>query len=352
MERDADIMELWDSPVFASKEMAAQIRQDLRSRSLEYAYHPMCGWRPYPNRKLPTIEINSHSLRSKELSAFNDYESTGFILGSSFAWGHGASANENIPAYLFEELIRSRSGRKIGFINLADRAYTGIEQIKSLLFTADEIKPDFVICIAGHNDIKAGYEDRYKRQAMDSRVVEFFDWGWRIKLHRQESYLQRLLTVLQKGRLKKRQFPESFYSFTSPAREEIPLKICLHKIDVLNMFCKEKNIKIMHILQPCLYLKKKPSASEQKFLKLEDPERIRFFIEQYAIFRKKIWDSADYAEQHPKVFFFDSNSIIEGLEEDLFFDESHFSDGGYRLWSEKVIGHLENLAFFDKALAD
>jgi len=341
-------MEQWDSPVFASMEMAAQIKRDLRSRSLEYAYHPMCGWRPYPNQKLPTIEINSHSLRSKELSAFNDYESTGFIVGSSFAWGLGASANEHIPAYLFEELIKSRSKRRIGFINLADQAYTGIEQIKSFLFTVDEVKPDFVICIAGHNDIKAGYEDTYKRHAMDTRVVEFFDWGWRIKLHRQASYLQRLLTVLQKGQLPKRRFSEDFYSFTSPGRAEIPLKICLHRIDVLSMFCKEKNIKILHVLQPCLYLKKKPSASEQKFLKTEAPEKIRFFIEQYAVFREKIWDNADYARQHPKVFFFDSNSIIEDREDDWFYDESHFSDGGYRLWSEKIIEQLETLAFFER----
>ncbi len=341
-------MEQWDSPVFASKKIAAQIRLDLRSRSLEYAYHPMCGWRPYPNQKLPTIEINSHSLRSKELSAFTDYESTGFILGSSFAWGLGASANANIPAYLFEELIKSRAKREIGFINLADQAYTGIEQIKSLLFTVDEINPDFVICIAGHNDIKSGYENTYKRHAMDTRVVEFFDWGWRIKLHRKDSYLRKLLVVLQKGQLKKRKFPESFYSFTSPGRAEIPLKICSHRIDVLNMFCKDKNIKIIHILQPCLYVKKKPSASEQKFLDMEDPERVRFFIDQYSIFREKIWNNADYVKQHPNIFFFDSNSIIEDRVDDLFYDESHFSDGGYRLWSEHVIEQLETLAFFDK----
>jgi hypothetical protein len=114
------------------------------------------------------------------------------------------------------------------------------------------------------------------------------------------------------------------------------------------MFCKEKNIKIIHILQPCLYLKKKPSPSEQRYLELEDKNKIAFFIEQYRLFREKIWCNPDYVKQHPRIFYFDSNAITENREDDLFFDESHFADGGYRLWSEQVITHLESLAFFDR----
>lgn len=340
-------MKEWRSGLFPDRETVRQIRGDLRSRTgLKYAFHPMFGWRPYPGQKCPTIEINGNSLRSKEISSFKDHDSVGLFIGGSFAWGYGVSSNEFTPAYLLEKMIYDRHRKRIGFINLADQMYSSVEQLKTFVFSIDELKPAFVICVSGHSDINVGYEGKYKRQDMDVRVAEFYEWGRRTKLYRKDSFLQRLITILKRGHWKKRQFPREYYSFGDPSPDEIPTKLYAHKIEVMSAVCQARGIKLIDILQPSLYLKKHRVGYERTCFESEDPRKVGFFVKQYAKLREAFWNNPELREEYGDIFF-DSNSFIENRDEELFFDNVHFTDKQYVFWTENVLNHLETISFFD-----
>ena len=122
-------MNRWESDCFPNEELAKIISDDIK-RSCQYRIHPLFGWRPLPNQKYQTLEINNRGLRSRVIDD-SDSQERCLILGGSVAWGFGSSSNDYTPAYLLEDCLREDYGLNMSVVNLADQVYSSIEEIKS-----------------------------------------------------------------------------------------------------------------------------------------------------------------------------------------------------------------------------
>lgn len=335
-------MDRWASDAFPSREAGSQVRDDVL-RSLQYTYHPLFDWRPLPNQTLPTVCIDAHGLRSVD-SPLRPADFRCVVVGGSFAWGFGASSNTTTPAALIAMKLSQSMGGTVTAVNLADQAYCSIQEIKSFVFTLDELQPDLVICVTGVNDAGRGRQGDYKREPRYVANCEFLNWGIRIGLLGQFAIpsmpsWKKAAKVLLRDHSCPPYPGQPFFSFTKPPQDEIPLTLLSHKVDLFFSICARRRTKLAFVLQPLLLFKQYPSTSEAaylRFIKAHDADSADHYFR--SISQMRTWFSE--AQGDEDATFIDSTPFFDDHPEAIFFDGMHVSDHGYSVWTEELCRRL------------
>lgn len=325
-------MDRWESDVFSDKQLSQVIFKDVKER-LKYRTHSLYGWRPLPNQKLQTIQINEHGLRSKRFSEINSSKRC-LVLGGSFAWGFGTSSNNYIPSYLIEEILKNDYGIDITFINMADQMYCSIEEIKSFVFSVDELKPTFILCITGYNDVARGFSGSYKFNDLNKREIEFFEWGKELGLIGETSRIKKLAKVILRGHKRMQNINNKFLSFEIPDSNDIPCSLYRHKVEVINSFSLAKGIRVAYFLQPYIVFKKSLSSYEKKYIEFVGKQRCEHFRQQYEVLKHEFFQGHQY--QHTDILHVDSTGFFDHCADTIFFDSAHITDRGHKEYCNRL----------------
>ena len=328
-------IERWESDAFESKELAKEIFEDTKNK-LTIFPHPFCGWRSLPNQNFATIKINENGLRSKSLKNLR-FKKNAVILGGSVAWGFGASSNENIPAYLIEEILYKKYQKEFNIINLADQMYTSFEELRAFMINAEDLKPDLVIFLTGTNDIYKEYIGQYKINNEYKKLLNFYSWGQSLGITSEKNQLLRIIKYILRGAKKFKELEDEYYILGKPLRNNIAESLFRNKLDWVNSYCENKKIPVAYFLQPDLHFKKYKSKSENDYLKYYyTKERSSFIINKFKEIEKKFFNES----KKNNVSYLSLLNIFDNNKETIFFDKAHFSNNGYKIISNKISENL------------
>lgn len=327
----------WESEAFESLEIGASILADLKGGQLKYQYHPLFDWRPQANIALSTIETNEYALRSESLSKTQDNKC--LLIGGSFAWGYGASCNAMTPAGILQSSLDTRI-LDTSVISLAEQMYASTQQIKSFIFSVNELKPSSVICVTGYNDTSQGFKNIYRNHPKCEEMSAFSNWGMQTGTISSDSNLKKILKIAYHLSAKFNDPYGDDLSFIKPEQSEIPENMCLHTVNVINSYCQANNIKSVFVLEPLVYFKTRLTESEKSILDYVGEEKRKYFINSFQAIKNAIQNLGDAT-------FIDSSDFIVDITETLFFDDIHMSDKGYSIWTEKLFDKLNAMNFFE-----
>ena len=345
----------WETDVFLNTKQSYQIMNDLKS-NLKMSYHPYAGWRPVPNQKLQTISINSNGLRNKRLNFNNDKKKI-ILLGGSFAWGFGASTNENTPAYLIENYLQNEFKTKVDVINLSDQMYSSFEETNVFINSFDEINPAIVIILSGANDLFRAYRGTswFTHQYLDlyksSIISSMSDLRYSINNNLFLEPLRLIKNILFKLPTKANKYnyiSENNIFLNKIKKEKIFLNLINKKIDTICQLGKLYKFKVFYFLQPMLQFKKVHSNDEKlvfesayhKDIKLynnsnaELNDPLKFNIDKISElnnFVKKKLISYNEILQYK-----DLNYVYDDKKESIFFDSIHVSDLGNQIIAKEI----------------
>lgn len=331
-------MQRWDSDAFDSKEIAQKIKEDLKYK-LKIFPHPFSAWRSEPNQNLETIKTNENGLRSKSLKNLR-FKKNAVILGNSVAWGFGASSNENTPAYLIEEILYKKYKKEFNVINLADQMYTSFEELKSFMVVADELKPELVIFLTGTNDVYREYIGQYKIENEYRKYLNFYLWGQSLGIINEKNKLLRIIKCILKGGKKFKEFKDEYYILGKPLKNNIAKSLFKYKLDWVNSYCENKKIPVAHFLQPDLHFKKFKSKTEGDYLKYKfTEEKSNFVLNKFKEIELNFFNES----KTNSVSYLSLLDVFDNEKDTIFFDETHFSDNGYKIICNKICENLIKL---------
>lgn len=326
----------WYSDVFPNLEVAEKIFLDIKTR-LKTTPHPYCGWRSTPNQKYDTISINKFGLRSPDIDIANiKKKNYCMLLGGSVAWGFGASKNEMTPSYQLEKFLKKKN-IDMDVINFAQNAMNSHDELRSFISSVDEIQPKMVISLSGINDywqLGKGYN---KCSDLLDSPVNFFHWGQTMGIATEKSYLKKYIKLLTRCFRKNKKLDKTFFQFE---KSFDPSALFEHKIDVMKAYCENKKIKMVHVLQPNLFYKKKLSESEQKYLdfwkknskeEYNTEDKIKMHYEKF----KRTYFNENFLSSNS--IFVDATSFFDEFETSTFFDICHMSDKGNEVLAQKTV---------------
>ena len=334
--KNSKFVERWHSDAFTDRKTALQIFQDVK-KNLKIIPNPYSGWRSAPNQSFKTIFINENGLRSKSLKSLK-YKDNCLLLGGSVAWGFGATSNEKTPAYQIEKILSEKYNLNYNVINLSEQSHGSIEELNTFVASFHELKPKIVIFFSGCNDINFGFKNEYKSINNHKTILDFFLWGDKIGIVREKNFLKILVKLFLRSLKKTKKFDDNFYCFFKPSREDIPISLYKRKIDFVDNFCSQKNIKVFHFLQPDLFFKKNKSEYEKKYEKFIGEERKEFTVKQFDLIKNKLFENEN---KESSSFFYNLLGCFDDYKETIFFDRSHTTDKGYKIMAEKICDKIK-----------
>ncbi len=332
--RDNEMLR-WYSDVFPNLETAETIFLDIKTK-LKTTPHPYCGWRSTPNQEYETISINKFGLRSPNIEIDNSKKDYCLLIGGSVAWGFGASKNDFTPSYQIEKYLK-KNNINLEVINLAQNAMNSHDELRSFISSVDEIKPKMVISLSGINDLWQLGKGYNKCCDLLEQPINFFQWGQNMGIPTEKNSFKKIIKLLlryfKKTKYQNKEYIQ-FKMFDSLSQE-----LFNHKIEVMQAYCEYKKIKMIHVLQPNLFFKKKLSQTEKKYLdfwcknknKAFDEEKIKKF---FNFLKENYFKQEKYNENS---LFIDATSFFDEFENSIFFDLSHNSDNGYEILSKKIV---------------
>ena len=326
----------WYSDVFPNLETAEKIFLDIKTK-LKTTPHPYCGWRSTPNQQYDTIFINKFGLRSPNIEIDNLKKNYCLLFGGSVAWGFGASKNDYTPSYQIEKYLK-KNNFNLEVINLAQNAMNSHDELRSFISSVDEIKPKMVISLSGINDLwQLGKKNYNKCCDLLEQPINFFQWGQSLGIPTEKNSLKKIIKIFLRY-LKKTNYQNREY-FQFKKYDDLSIELYSHKIEVMQSFCEFKNIKMIHVLQPNLFFKKKLSQTEKKYLNFWCKNKNNDFDEIklksfFNYLKKSYYKQENYTKNS---LFIDATNFFDEFEKSIFFDLAHNSDFGYDILSKKIV---------------
>ena len=325
----------WYSDVFPNLDIAEKIFLDIKTK-LKTTPHPYCGWRSTPNQKYDTIFINKFGLRSPEINMLeNKKKNYCMVLGGSVAWGFGASKNEMTFSYQLEKFFKINN-IDMEVINFAQNAMNSHDELRSFISSVDEVQPKMVVSLSGINDLWQLGKGFNKCSDLLYGPTNFFHWGQIMGIATEKNYFKKYIKLLIRCFRKNKTLDKNFFQLENTCD---PLTLFEHKIDVMKAYCENKKIKMVHVLQPNLFYKKKLSETEKKYLNFWiqnstsafDEKKLRSHFEKL----KNTYFNNNCGTENS--LFIDSTNFFNEFESSIFFDLSHPSNKGYEILSKKVV---------------
>jgi lysophospholipase L1-like esterase len=343
MENNKKIVNRWESDAFENKEVAQKIFVDLKKK-LRYSPHPISGWKSDPNQKYETLEINSHGLRNKDFKLLDQNNQNCMLLGGSVAWGFGATSNQNIPSSQIEKFLKEKHKIKLNVINFAEQMHSSHEELMTFIGYIDEIKPKYIICLTGTNDINRGNLNLFKYTDLNNTWLNLFNKAKSMKIINEKNILKYLLKNILRFNNNYQKVNENNFVFKKPSRDNIPIQLLRNKIEIINSICEKKNIFVMHILQPDLIFKKHKTDSELKYLNFLNKDREEYVKKHIGILREYL-NFLKINQKNNKINYLDLNEVFDDVTETIFFDKAHLNDKGYEILSKKIAYELRKNFF-------
>ena len=332
--KDSEMLRRY-SDAFPSFDVAEKIFLDIKTK-LKTTPHPYCGWRSSPNQNYETIYINKFGLRSPDIDVANfKKKNYCMILGGSVAWGFGASKNEMTFSYQLEKFFKINN-IDMNVINFAQNSMNSHDELRSFISSVDEVQPKMVLSLSGINDLWQLKEKFNKCSDLLYDPINFFHWGQAMGVATEKDYLKKYIKLLVRCFRNRKEIDKDFFQFTNVVN---PLKLFEHKVDVMKAYCEYKKIKMVHVLQPNLFYKKKLSETEKNYLNFWVLNSSNIFDEKIlkAHFEKlkDTYFNKNFATENS--VFIDSTQFFNEFESSIFFDLSHVSDKGYEILSKKIV---------------
>lgn len=324
----------WESDAFENQEVSAQIREDLRV--LRYAAHPFVDWRPCPGQKLATVSINDYGWRNGHgLEATRKPALTVALFGNSFAWGYGASNEQNAPPALLEGFFREQ-GWDVRVFALGEQHFTSVQEMKSLTLEAAHLGARLYVFFSGYTDVSAAYRGHYHGHPRMEEARQFSEWKLQAGLGKKFYNFRSLLGLLRTKPDLARNFSPDYMNnlYSSDFKQRY-----ITKFQVADAIAHHGNGLAVHVIQPIMFDKVPLSPWEKEALEREKSDFDDFLIHGFRELRM-LW--ADLKESHSfkNSLFLDSSTYFNEVSETVFFDSVHVSDRGYRLYCRRVVDDI------------
>jgi len=236
----------------------------------------------YCNTDINGLRFNNFKNENKIKSIFDEKKmenkKVGVIIGNSFAFGEGASCDQETISNLLSQSTNYH------FYNLCGRGFSGFQEIINFLIHLNDIKKlDKILIISGCNDaFLPYYRDNYENINEPTHGYNLFkktmhktSRGWKNKTL--EFFLGKFLKKVNWNKInslnwKKELFnPENEISKNVPDKPNDHLKFMIeNNFRTWSMISKGMNVDIKYILQPVGSWCKKNLSTEEKTLFSEE----------------------------------------------------------------------------------
>ena len=324
-----------------------------------FSYDQIIGFRLLndKNKKFQNfIKINKLGFRTHEFNELgNDDEFSIIFNGGSAAFGSGASSNEHMISTYLENKLNKISKKKVRVYNLAQINNFQTQEILTLIFLFNKIKPKIVISFNGWNELTAN-------NIMNDKTIKSFELfniteleGWKPGLSKSiikknfinsnyiflNEYLKSLkyLPFINASSFSRRDRDrKNFRSFNEGVK--VGSKLYLKNMDLFNKISKGFNFKYFAFLQP--YITKKNLTQEEKKLLeyrrnenplLKDEDMIDEIIKMDNLY--KFIDGKNDNIYNLYNFFGNESSNI-------FYNMVHLNDKGQEMIAKKIFETIKN----------
>lgn len=327
-------------------ESVTALRSDFKL--LRFNLEPFVLFHLAPNQQLATMKINSRGLRGPEIGPKLPNTVRVVLLGGSFAFGWGATAENTTIASQLEQMlnqVHAIPGKRFEVINAAQPAYISGQELALFQWQLLALSPDLVVILDGLNDpvgaLQNGGPDIPDGVALTRAAYNHYSgfsvrswiaYGLRIALARSR-FLSKLLSVVHRA-------PEA------PVPAELWLKDPSHLDAVKATYyrnhyslitaAQSRDIKVLMALQPVLGLGKKlVTPYEQASLERSDkrfPKWKEFLAEGYTV----VAAAQAELQQETGVPVLDLRAVFDNEHTTLYIDSLHVSDRGNALVADAL----------------
>ena len=305
-------------------------------------------------------KINKLGFRTHEFDTKKDDEYVILFNGGSTAFGGGASSNEDTIPYNLEKKLNHISKKKIKVYNLAQLNNFQTQELVTLIFFFNKIKPDLVISLNGWNELTANnimsdktikeYEifniteiEGWKPAGVNNlKKKRFFTYAY-IFLEEHLSFFKYLNFLKPKSYTKRDREKFEFRDFNQSI--EAGSELYLKNLKIFNQLAKGFGFKYYAFLQPNITAKNNLSFDEKKFLdsrKKNDP--LSFSENWFTLLSNKenlykgIESKLDYSLNINIVNLY---NLFTNTEEEIFTSMVHLNDKGQEILSDIIIENIK-----------
>ncbi len=284
-----------------------------------------------PDQHFKLININSHGLRGPEYPIEKPENTLRVIIvGGSTVVDLRTPDNETIPSYLEQYYKQLHTEKNIQVINAGSSAFESTQELLWIKNKLLQYKPDLIIVYDGANDLTDSYEHPLALPASlkDSLIYQFKNV--------QAKYFPYYKTV------------DMFYSLsTNPANpfakiqfDESNMQKKIERWDKnIHTICqlgKENNFKTVVALQPILGTgNKKLTQSENELFRYWNEDKI---LPNYDLFAERLDSFKTFCDS-----VVDLRSALDGINDDVFFDNVHISFKGNAAVSLDLFNITKNI---------
>ena len=305
------------------------------------------------------IKVNKLGFRTHEFEKKDDE----FIIvfnGSSAAFGSGATSNETMISTILEKKLNHISSKKIKIYNLAQINNFQTQEIVTLIFLFNKLKPNMVLSLNGWNELTANniMSDKTIKKYQIFNITELEGWkppavkSIKIKNFLSSSYLfledylkcLKYFTFFKASNINKRDRDKKNYrNFEQSIREGS--KLYIKNLEIFKKLSIGFNFKYFSFLQPYI-TEKKLTSDEKKLLdyrKKENPllKNEDMVSELYKI--KNIYKFIDEdSKSNKSLKLFNLYDVFKNEDSNIFYNMVHMNDIGQEIIANKIFELIKN----------
>ena len=309
---------------------------------------------PIPER----VKNNSLGYRSPEFIPPRKNTKRIVLLGGSAAWGSGSTDNSTTIAGYIEKFFNDDkkllgSYDNAECFNLAQLNGTQTQDILSLTFFCNQIKPDLILSFTGWNELitSHSFNEKLLKKFNMFYLKEMEGWepvnvvGNKTKLLKDSLslWLNEHFELAKKLRTRNKSLEKKNLDFSEIVKNRS--HIFKNQLKILNIISRSFNAQHIQFLQPYLYRKRILTEQEKKIVHLYDDLRpvhggkiLGDFLRNnniYESMKKELLNNPDeYGAVH------DLCDMFQDEKETKFFTLVHLTDSGYHDVAKKMISLL------------
>ncbi len=302
------------------------------------------------------IKANKLGFRTHEFNEDENEEEFPIIFnGGSAAFGSGASSNETMISSCLESELNKISKKKIKVYNLAQINNFQTQEILTLIFLFNKIKPKIVISFNGWNELTAN-------NIMSDKTIKSFELfniteleGWKPSLSKSikkknfvnsnyiflDEYLKciKYLPFIKSSLLSRRDRDKTnFRNFNEGVK--VGSQLYLKNLELFNKIAKGFNFKYFSFLQPYI-TKKKLTAEEKKLIEYRKRENPLLKNEDMIDKIIKMDNLYKYVDGKNKNVY-NLYDFFEHENSNVFYNMVHLSDKGQKMIANKIFDIIKN----------
>lgn len=320
----------WSSEAYPDKVRSRQATADLHDFRMEDA--PYVGYRPVPDQHFATLNIGHARARGADIGPKRPGALRVIVLGGSFAFGVGATADDRtVPAVLEDALRRDLPGRDVEVLNLAVPGYVVTQQLIDLMARGLALGPDLVVFLDGLNDVYVSAGGQPGEPLLNSSA------NWRFGLLEWalgSALAERVLTIAREARGPAPLAPLPGVTLAEMARRGAA--VYADRVREAAAVSAAHGVVFLHFVQPSLVGGRKVlSAEEHRLVAAADGCSdiavgfCRSGLAAYLGLATAELASASRALAASGVPSRDLNGVFDDVAETRWLDLAHLSDAGY-----------------------